>query len=99
MTFPPHIAETLGRYPKITQDREFTKNYTCQGARFHSPRPLEVHRVLIGKTTIRLCGVCRDNLALLVELWEAEGGTPQWPVLREFGSGIRELLKKRKSDG
>jgi phage-related protein len=34
-----------------------------------------------------------------MELWEAEDENLGWPVLREFGSGIRELLKKRKSDG
>lgn len=99
MSFPPHIAEVLNHHPSIIHDRELTKNYTCQGARFHSPNPLEVHRVLVGRTTVRLCGVCRDNLALLVELWDAEETGLGWLVLREFGSGIRELLKKRESDG
>lgn len=99
MAFPPHIAEILRRHPTIGNNREFTQNYICQGARFHSPTPLEVHRVLIGRTAVRLCGVCRDNLGLLTELLEAENEKLAWPTLREFGSGIRELLKKRTQDG
>lgn len=99
MAFPPNIAEILRRHPTITDAREFTQNYICQGARFHSPTPLEVHRVLIDRTAVRLCGVCRDNLQLLTELLNAEGKRLEWPVLREFGSGIRDLLKNRNSDG
>lgn len=99
MAFPRNIAGVLGKHPEITRPRILTSVHECQGARFHSPKPLEVHRVLIHQRSVFLCGICRDNLQLLVDLVGAESEPLAWIVLREFGSGIRQLLGKEPTDG
>lgn len=99
MTFPQQIAQLLKKHPGLTQNRILARQVSCQGAKFHSPRPLEVHRVTVNQRSILLCGVCRDNLKLLADLLDAENEPLAWPVLREFGAGIRSLLRERTTHG
>jgi hypothetical protein len=89
----------LQQHPEITRTREFTSDHSCAGARFHSPTPLVVQRVTVNGNPLFLCGTCRDNMELLADLIEAEDKNLPWPVLREFGSGIRDLLRERMTDG
>jgi hypothetical protein len=95
MAFPRNLAEMLRQHRSITANRTLTTNYACQGAKFHSPTPLEVHLVTVNRKSVYLCGVCRDNLALLIDLTEAVEKPLKWAVLREFGAGIRNLLRER----
>lgn len=60
----------------------------CEGAKFHSPRPLTTLPIVVGTRVIQLCGTCRDNLTLFLHLWDANDGLP-WNVLREFGNQLR----------
>lgn len=99
MTFPQQLAQLLKKHPGMTRKRILTQQVSCQGAKFHSPRPLEVHRVTVNQRSILLCGVCRDNLGLLTDLLDVEGEQLAWPVLREFGAGIRSLLRERTTHG
>lgn len=92
MGFPRAIAgilddSILEKIPGI-----LTREFSCEGAKFHSPRPLVVQEVPLpdGKTA-RLCGVCRDNLRVLQELLIANDGSLPWAVRREFGNQIRSL--------
>jgi hypothetical protein len=99
MAFPKGLAGMLKSHPEITRTRELTSIRTCQGAKFHSPNPLEVHRVLIRQASVYLCGTCRDNLSLLQDLLKAEGGSIDWVVYREFGTRIRDLARERTQNG
>jgi hypothetical protein len=65
----------------------------CQGSRFHSPRPMIIHRTQVpGRPgeDVYLCGTCRDN-ALLLAVLEQSAHVP-WAVRRCFGNGIRALV-------
>lgn len=42
-----------------------TDGVACQAAKFHSPNPLLLHPVVVGDREFLLCGVCRDQLAVL----------------------------------
>lgn len=76
----------------VKHDRLSTE--ACQGAKFHSPRPLAVHAyVLPDKHVIYLCGTCRDNLGVYLFLWNAEGGL-DWETKRCFGNQIRNVAQK-----
>lgn len=78
----------------------------CEGAHFHSPRPMFVHDVRLvpyewltehginpGVVTLRawLCGTCQDNISILQQVLKANGGSVPWEVRREFGNTIRRL--------
>ena len=75
----------------------------CEGARFHSPTPLFTHLVRLvppewdaaisamHSPLVHLCGVCRDNLAILQQILAVHDGKVDWPVRREFGNEIRAL--------
>jgi len=41
-----------------------------------------------------LCGTCRDNLTILLQMLYESDGTLDWSVRREFGNGIRALAIK-----
>lgn len=83
----------------------------CEGAVFHSPRPLFVHWVPLVREEwwtefegpgpnpgfaprAALCGTCRDNLAILLQMLHATNGALDWEIRREFGNGIRALALK-----
>jgi hypothetical protein len=65
--------------------------HPCQGAEFHSPRPLQVHGYRLSNgTSFWLCGTCRDNVSVYVTLWEKTGGF-DWSIQRCFGNCVRNL--------
>lgn len=79
----------------------------CEGAVFHSPRPLFVHEQLLvdqqwwpmeiqhkvydKAPRAYLCGTCRDNLYLLLQMLHASDGTLDWEIRREYGNLLRAL--------
>ena len=78
----------------------------CEGAAFHSPRPLFTHDTpLVLKTwwseeqqwmqtrapQANLCGTCADNLNILLQMLHATVGDLDWEVRREFGNTLRAL--------
>lgn len=68
-------------------------DHDCQGSRFHSPRPMIVHRTEVpGRPGehVYLCGTCLDNTRLLQEL-EQHAHVP-WNTRRCFGNAIRALV-------
>jgi hypothetical protein len=97
MALPPHIAQAvaLARIPMQGTPGD------CEGARFHSPKPLFVQATALvspewgavpeGAPEALLCGTCRDNLLLLQRLIGEYGAGLSWEVRREFGNDIRRL--------
>lgn len=79
----------------------------CEGAAFHSPRPLFTKHVMLVKPEwfgpepqfaywtmaprASLCGVCRDNLDILLQMLHATDGQLDWPIRREYGNDLRRL--------
>ena len=82
----------------------------CEGAKFHSPRPMFTEHVSLVKREwwpedhpyatwvwapkADLCGVCRDNLDILLQMLHATNGDLPWPVRREFGNVLRALAER-----
>jgi hypothetical protein len=72
-----------------------THDHDCQGSKFHSPRPMIVHRVEMPQKPgehIYLCGTCADNYALLTALEHAH--PLPWPARRCFGNTIRAISQE-----
>lgn len=68
-------------------------DHDCQGSKFHSPRPMIVHRMEMPSSPgehIYLCGTCLDNVALLTVLEHATH--VPWNARRCFGNAIRALV-------
>lgn len=79
----------------------------CEGAAFHSPRPLFVrptrlvleawwdadhpHPSWAMAPDAWLCGTCRDNLAILLQMLHATDGALDWEIRREYGNLLRAL--------
>lgn len=71
----------------------------CEGAQFHSPRPLVTRLVRLvpedwgvpGSPEVYLCGTCAANLRVLTEMLHATDGELAWPIRREFGNDLRAL--------
>jgi len=96
--FPRAIAGALSEVRKEFLPNIPTDNVSCDGAKFHSPRPLLVMPVeLPNGRDVYLCGVCRDNLRVLQEL-EKEHGSLSWAVRREFGNRLRSLTVREEND-
>lgn len=82
----------------------------CEGAIYHSPSPLVVDLLpladpdcwpedidpdlVASAPQARLCGTCRVNVALLLNLLHANDGDVAWAVRREFGNHTRALAMK-----
>jgi len=75
----------------------------CEGAKFHSPTPLLIRKVTLVPTswvdgvileTVWLCGVCADNLEVLLYLLQSKEGELPWGIKREFGNLIRALAMR-----
>lgn len=82
----------------------------CEGAKFHSPRPLFVintplvleewwpedseHAYWAWAPRAGLCGTCRDNLNILLQMLYATDGDLDWAIRREFGNTLRALAKR-----
>lgn len=68
-------------------------DHDCQGSKFHSPRPMIVHRMEMPQKPgehIYLCGTCLDNVNLLRVLEQAT--RVPWNTRRCFGNTIRALV-------
>jgi hypothetical protein len=71
-----------------------TDQHECQGAKFHSPRPMIVQSFEISRSTgqdeiVYLCGTCTDNVKVLLALLRARNGDVPWTVKRCFGNLVR----------
>lgn len=76
-----------------------TEQYTCQGAKFHSPRPMIVHPFRTGRKEggdkiIYLCGTCLDNVLVLLALLKGRDGEISWPVKQCFGNITRSVAEQ-----
>lgn len=90
-------------YVKGTPDIELsgltTEERECQGAKFHSPRPMIVHpftwRRADGEDEIvYLCGTCTDNVQVLLALLKGRQGFVPWSVKRCFGNLVRSVAEQ-----
>lgn len=92
MSFSREIAGAISELEVANLPGHFDPQQSCAGAKFHSPRPLLLHKVVLSDDrTAQLCGVCRDNLRVLNELVNASDGELPWRVRREFGNQLRSL--------
>lgn len=87
----------------------------CEGAKFHSPRPLftqhtplvlrewwpEAHAEdsdgighWVWAPKASLCGTCRDNLNILLQMLYATNGDLDWSIRREYGNVLRGLAMR-----
>lgn len=73
-----------------------TKDVNCQGAKFHSPRPMVVHAFTTSDKTVYLCGTCVDNVGLLRSLIGAT--EVPWTVRRCFGNNVRQVADQLPSE-
>lgn len=90
---PREVLALIQDTPQATLPGIPANGHECQGSRFHSPRPLLVHRTELPHRPgepIYLCGTCTDNYRLLSRL-EAVTEIP-WPVRRCFGNLIRAIV-------
>lgn len=72
-------------------------DHDCQGSKFHSPRPMIVHRLEMPTRPgehLYLCGTCLDNVSLLTALEQAT--TVPWNTRRCFGNTIRALVPPKE---
>ena len=100
MHFPRATAAAIGELELNSLTGIFSIGLSCVGAKFHSPRPLVLHEVLLpGDRTVHLCAVCRDNLQVLNELVNAFDGELPWRVRREFGNQLRALAMNPEETG
>lgn len=93
MEFPAPIAEALSETDTSQLPGTIAAPpVICQGAKFHSPRPLLLHElVLEDGRSVYLCGSCQDNLSVLRHLRFAKPNL-DWEVKRSFGNQLRALL-------
>jgi hypothetical protein len=72
---------------------------SCDGARFHSPRPMVVHAFRSAgedAKTIHLCGTCADNVHLLMNLIKV--GKVPWAARRCFGNTVRRVAEQAATE-
>lgn len=105
---PPHTREMLyDPTSKVTWHLPGPDDEQCEGAEYHSPRPLAVidttlvrrdwwpedhpHAVWASAPRAYLCGTCATNVDILLQMLHATDGMLDWRVRREFGNKIRAL--------
>lgn len=98
----PEIVEVLLAVYNIQRDLNSPNKHNCEGAEFHSPRPLQVHGYRLSNgNAFWLCGTCKDNLDIYLYLWDHNKGLG-WDVQRCFGAKIRGLanivINSRKTE-
>lgn len=105
---PPHTAEMLYKGGSWHLPGDDTGE--CEGSIFHSPRPLFTDWYRLAKRewwpadypvaawafapTANLCGTCRDNVDILLQMLHATNGDLDWAIRREFGNTLRALATK-----
>jgi hypothetical protein len=83
---------------------------TCEGAAHHSPTPLFTKWTSLVLRSwwpedatypwwdmgphADLCGTCRDNLNILLQMLHATEGHLDWEIRREFGNRLRALAER-----
>jgi hypothetical protein len=88
---PAGIAEALGEIKPIHPALRWAER-ECQGAAFHSPKPLDLHETKIGPDrVVDLCGTCLANLNIYMDIKRHFGGEIPWSVRREFGNRLRSI--------
>lgn len=106
MKLPRHLDAILEEGINLSEESyplfrvEQSRDQVCEGAMYHTPRPLVLMHVLLIPTDwlgdlngekVWLCGTCRENLEVYQALlWRYDGELP-WPLKREFGNMIRAL--------
>lgn len=98
---PGEVLAHIEGSPRTEVPGVLASEHTCQGSKFHSPRPMVVHPVPMPHAPggmIYLCGTCSDNVRLLLALQE-QGPVP-WTVQRCFGNLIRAVaaIKTKETD-
>jgi hypothetical protein len=97
LTVSHAIDAALEAHGVPNQDYVRAAEHPCEGAKFHSPRPLvtRLNRWLAARQdeiAVFLCPTCEANLAVLLHLLRASDSPPlDWTVLREFGNQLRAL--------
>lgn len=92
--FPQQIEQALDAHGLPDPLTQRSSARPCQGAKFHSPRPLTTRHWRFGDDLdVYLCPTCEANLDILMHLNE-QVQSLSWPVLREFGNQIRALGKQ-----
>lgn len=86
------VLEFLKGCPALELPGIPVADHECQGALFHSPRPMVVHlfRTKTDNETVHLCGTCADNVRLLLVM-NTTGPVP-WDVKRCFGNSVRRWV-------
>lgn len=108
MSLPPNTHDYL--YREGSWSLPGYDDGECEGATFHSPTPLFVHDTLlvlrawwpedcehaywVWAPKALLCGTCRDNLTILLQMYHRAEGNLPWEIRREFGNKIRALAHK-----
>lgn len=108
MSVPPTIKALISEakglsLPGILAEAELV----CEGARFHSPRPLVVREYVVrgSKVTpvegldapedaVWLCGTCASNVEVMSSLLDAYNGALAWEARREFGNSVRAIAER-----
>lgn len=88
---PGEVLALIKGTPGLELSGTPTTEFTCQGAKFHSPRPMVVHEFTTPDKTIYLCGTCVDNVGLLRSLLKA--ADVPWTVRRCFGNNVRQVAE------
>ena len=87
----PPAVESLLRQFDSHREASNPNVHPCEGAEFHSPRPLKVHGYRItGGHNFWLCGTCKDNIDTYIYLWEQNNGL-DWAIQRCFGNHVRRI--------
>lgn len=90
---PGQVLDLIDQTPSIELPGEPTREHECQGAKFHSPRPMLVHPFKVDQRTVYLCGTCADNVQVLLALLTAHEGDVPWVVKRCFGNLVRSVAE------
>lgn len=108
MSVPPTIKTLISEarglsLPGILAEAELV----CQGARFHSPRPLVVREYVVRlgqvmpvegldspEDAVWLCGTCASNVEVMTCLLTAYNGSLSWEARREFGNSVRAIAER-----
>lgn len=95
---PTPVLALIEETPSAELPGRPTVRDECQGAKFHSPRPMIVHPFEMpradGKNeTVYLCGTCADNVKVLFSLLKARQGDVPWTVKRSFGNLVRGVAE------
>lgn len=95
MNVSQRIEAALDEHGTPRTEERFVRasEHPCQGAQFHSPRPL-LTRETLEREGVYLCPTCEANLGVLLYLLDATDNSLEWVVQREFGNQLRALGKQ-----